>query len=252
MKTQNLTILTTALLLIGCGARMDLAGTPPDQLLENASLGTAGVGLNARDLTLAEVQKACAERPLQRTTYPISFPKETRDCPWNTGDNLGFRDLYFQTRIEQQSGFTLPAGAIICDMTFNWNTNDFYYDDEFIFGFDGLVLASSFTFSGHFPQVGYFQRYNWSVLLGDAWVNYDQRPYCAGADRGTGMCSWPDTSVNGPFRVRFDDALIQELTSHTNTTRSHTFNFITTGDDNPTTDCKHEPVDFDVDVTYVQ
>jgi len=230
----------------GCAAKMEVVGLP-----DQASFSSAGALLPAT-ATRADVLKACSERAVQQATFPIHFPRETAACPWNSGDNLGMRDLHFQARIEQNGGFTLPAGAVVCDMRFVFGTNNFYYDDEFIFTYKGLVLASSFDFTQRFTSEGNFARYNWGGIRGLSWQSVPQRAYCAGANRGLGVCSWPATSVQGPFTVNYGAELIQEITALTKDDPTYNFGFITTGDNDPASDCRHEPLNFQVDVTYVR
>jgi hypothetical protein len=253
----RIVITTIALLLSSCSAKYSSVGDLTDSQSRFNSPGsdgrqsTSGTDLTAQPMTIEEIQEACAKYAIQKTSQPISFGQETNTCPWNTADNLDQKDQFYQTRIEQTQNVVLPPGALICGMRLLTQSNDFNYDDEFLLDFKGLVLASSATFT-NFNKDFFFYRYDWSRIKGQAWSSMPMTSYCAGSDRGLASCSWPDTSTNGPLILSYDDLVIQEMSSVTSQDPNHQFRMTVTGDNDPQVDCHHAPVEFQVEISYVQ
>lgn len=218
---------------LGCAARFTAAGD-----------------LSNLNSNFEAVDKSCSTYARQTLVQNISFPRETNGCEWSTNGNDGFHDLHFQARREQLQSLSLPPGATICSMKLTTDSTDFYYDDEFILDFKGLVLASSMDFSNRLERRGRYLTYDWSLLRSQPWSNFSSAAYCAGADRGLGYCSWPDTSTNGPLILDFDDQVIREMSLAGNS--NFRFRMTVTGDNDDSVDCRHNQVDFQVEVSYIQ
>ncbi len=239
--------------MFGCAARWtnENVETGLNSIL-NQPAGSSGTNLTQAPLDPVAVEKSCATYTLQTKTTPITFERSPVGCAWGVNDNMNMHDRHFQARIEQTQNVDLPPGALICGMKLITNSSNFYYDDEFILDFKGLVMASSVDFTNTFLSDGNYVRYDWGRIKARAWASVPMTPYCAGSDRGLASCSWPDTSTNGPILLSYDDQIIQEITSLTSLDPLHQFRMTVTGDNDDAVDCRHDPVTFDVEISYVQ
>jgi hypothetical protein len=251
--TKILSTFLIAISVVGCAARFtqQLGDAELNSIL-NQPPGSSGTNLTSQPLDPVAVEKSCTTYTIQRKTTPITFGRSVEGCAWGLNDNMDMHDQHFQARIEQTQTVDLPPGALICGIKLITNTTDFYYDDEFILDFKGMVLASSADFTNTFVSEGNYVRYDWGRIKARAWASVPMTPYCAGNDRGLGSCSWPDTSTNGPIVLYYDDQVIREMTALTSTDPVHQFRMTVTGDNDDAVDCRHNPVSFDVEVSYVQ
>jgi hypothetical protein len=199
------------------------------------------------------LQKACAAAASQQMqTFPLHFPKSVDGCEWGANGNIGMSEGRFQARREQEQLVTLPPNAVICGLEFHFANQPFYYDDEFLFTFNGVVMASSYNLGSLFPAVGIgYQEYDWNKMVGHPWTDGTPETYCAGKGQGLSMCSFPATSTTGTIALSYKPELIYAVAARNLATNVHQFHWITTGDNDDPVDCRHEPVDVDVDVHYI-
>lgn len=183
-----------------------------------------------------------------------SDPKDT--CSFGKNNNLGHRNEYFQARIEQRQAFKLPPRAALCGMEFNFisDTQPFVYDDHFMMTLNNYVIAASYDWSENFKQLQGLLVYDWFDLQGDFWGgnnNPKERTYCAGESEGLSQCTWPETEHVGQIKVELGDSVIYRLVAMSPELNSHEFGFVTTGDNDPSTDCQHSPFAFNIKARYV-
>jgi hypothetical protein len=228
--------------------------------------------LSSDDETIEDVIANCEEagsRGLLKTmTQQIVFADSTAQtgsvCQWNSGDNLPERNGFVQSRIEERKSIQLPAGATICDATFQFKTGPFKYDDFFFFTINDHVVATDASWAkDHFEtsrmdlaSAGFvtLSAWNWSKIAGlDSADNNTSSAYnyCIGAAEGLSSCSWPATEQTGTIRMDFDPRLVAALTFQHAKTSSIDFSFITTGDNDPNKDCRHGEVSFTTTVKYI-
>lgn len=238
--------------LSGCSAaRM------ADVMDSNASAlnsGAADAGLQAIITDAASLAKACSDNAarLKTQTHPLSFPKPATGCAWNQDGNLGLRNSYFQARTEQVAQMQLPSNSVICDLRFRFANQPYYYDDQFLMTFNGAVMASSYNFGTLLDSTGMIQTYDWTRLVGRSWGSAPEQTYCAGQAQGLATCSFPMTSTTGTISLDYAPELIHGVVVRSLNQPIHEIRWITTGDNDDAIDCRHEPVDLEVDVTYLE
>ena len=192
------------------------------------------------------VNAACANNPKQTQDYSFNFPKPNYTCEWNQNGNLERRNEYFQARIEQKNEINLGAGAIICNVSFNFANQQFLYDDHFLMSFNNAVIASSFDFSGRLSSQYGLLRYDWSKIAGMFWDKSKEGTFCA----AEGSCSWPITDTPGTIKMSYSSAVFQRIMAEDLNRSSHSINFISIGD-NDDMDCEHSNINFTLRVEYV-
>ena len=208
-----------------------------------------------------DIADACAEYVdrIETETVTVSFPASTDTCPWGEGDNLDPVNGLLTARVEQERSLDVPDDAVICDLEFDFSglvpgeVQDMVYDDHFLFTFNDTVLAASFG-----PAVELLEEddglrtYDWAAMAGfDYHAVESYESYCVGQEAGDADCDIPDTEVVGPISLSFDEEIVTALSLGAIDAGDYDFGFITTGDDNPDTDCMHEAFGFTVEVPYL-
>ncbi len=237
-------------------------GMPTPLLLALLACADKKIDLGALE-TADDIASACEQYEPEEITLQVVFPAQTDACPWEEGDNQGPFDGRLTARVEQVQRLELPLDAIICDMTFDFagivpdEIQVMVYDDHFFFTFNDIVLASSFS-----PAVealaadGALHTWDWSRVAGFDYhaVGDNYESYCLGDDEpgGTAACDIPATETPGPITLRFDEALVAELSLSAIADARYDFSFVTTGDDDVDRDCKHEAFGFTVTVPYLR
>jgi len=237
---------------------------PPALLLP--ALLLAATGCSPARVKLADLQTpqdvvdACAEYEPETVVLQVVFPAQADICPWGEGDNLDTpQNGFFTARVEQQQSLDVPEDAVICGMSFDMSglvpgeVQVMVYDDHFFFDFNDAVLAASFGPAvDELPTHGSLHAWDWGRVQGmnyHDWPTYD--PYCLGQEAGSAGCEIPDTETQGPISLAYDDALVAELSLAAVQQGRYDFSFITTGDDNPESDCQHAEFGFTVEVPYL-
>jgi hypothetical protein len=180
-------------------------------------------------------------------------------CSFNSGSNLEMKNEFMQARYEQSRSLNLPANAVICDLKMSTPLQQFKYDDVFIFTFNNRILATNnktalvqnqperdleIMSRGRVP----IYKYDWLNFRALRFLNVAD-DYCLGASQGTASCQWPITEQNGQIHFDFDQQLLIALGLLSSTDRQE-FSFIITGDNDPSLDCYHERLDFEMNVDY--
>lgn len=208
-----------------------------------------------------DIADVCERYEPEEITLDVLFPAQTEACPWEEGDNENPEGGHLTARVEQVESLELPTEAVICDMAFDFTglvpdeIQVMVYDDHFFFTFNDIVLSSSFA-----PAVdelvaeGDLHTWDWSRVVGYDYhaVGDDYESYCLGEIGGSAECDIPATETPGPITMRYDEALVAELSLSAIADARYDFSFITTGDDDVGEDCKHEAFGFTVTVPYLQ
>lgn len=226
--------------------------TPGGNTGGTGSGGTGGAGTVANDAT--SLAKACADNAarLKAQSFPVNFPRPAMGCAWGTNGNLNMRDAHFQARYEQVSQVQLPPNSVICNLQFRFANQPFYYDDEFMFTFNGVVMAASVNPTNLLTASNGLHQYDWLRMVGQPWTRAPFETWCAGRDSGLATCSFPATSTTGQISLNYSPALVNSVAARAISTNVHELRWIITGDNDDPVDCRHEPVDLDVDVLYLE
>lgn len=225
-------------LLLGCSGEIDIA-----------SLEDPG---DIRDL--------CQERTPEVITLDVEFPASNENCPWGLADNLDRQNGLFTARSEQRVALDVPEDAILCDLVLDFggaspeDVRHIVYDDHFFFDFDDIVMASSLSAAvARLPKAGDLPMWDWPSLVGMDYHAVDQeQTFCLGQDEGEADCVIPGTEVEGELSLSWSADLVAELSLSAIEQKRYEFAFVTTGDDDAETDCRHEDFSFSVQIPYLQ
>lgn len=230
-------------------------------LLGLAALVGCKKGTTELEITsAADILKTCEDRAseIKTESVRIEFGTPEGDCGWGENGNLTEEDGTLTARIEQTESLGVPDDVLVCDMLFAFAgeaglEQDIEYDDNFIFVFDGVVLASSYRpWIDLLETENDFPLYDWATIAGqDNAFDNNIPTFCLGEDQGMAECDIPPPETTGPIRISFDTELTAELSFRAIESQLYDFTFITTGDNDASTDCSHEPFFFDVEVPYL-
>lgn len=222
-------------------------------------------------LPVQEVIEKCQNAELsgqmKKLEVSVNFPSLGQSpinnrffCNW--ASNAELKDQYYTSLSEQKSEFSVPLGAKICNLNFKFEEQSFKYDDHFVFSFDDNVLASN--------SVGLISKldaatpilfgtntvvaktFSWPQLLNQHWVDSGDKDayfYCLGKEGAGSSCQWPITDTLGVINMNYPAELLLQIANQ-KASNTHQFNFVTTGDNDPATDCQHSPLNFQVEVFY--
>lgn len=180
--------------------------------------------------------------------------------------NLDMDDNFVRARYTQNRLFSLPEGAVLCDMSIESKVQSFYYDDMFYISYNGVIIASNhrdefisrlqgsyktnIKLTSQTNTFINFYTYNWLAIRG---VSFDSdktdNDYCIGKDELGSNCSWPKTEKEGTIMFNLASELLIRMFSLKSTTQQ-TLQFVITGDNNPTDDCYHENLDLNLEIQY--
>jgi len=229
-------IISLISLLLGCGS------------------GRLGLG----DIKSADdLQDACEEfeEEIEIETIRVEFEATEGACEWGENGNLDAENGYLTARVEQTRSLDLPDDVVVCDMELSFAgevglEQDIIYDDNFIFVFNEVVLASSYApWIEMLPQDGALYIYDWDVIAGAENLFDDSIPtYCLGEEAGLAECDIPPPETTGPIVLSFDTSLTSELSYRAIEAEAYDFTFIATGDNDADTDCAHETFFFEAEV----
>lgn len=221
---------------------------------QSTSSPVTDLGTPGTDTPIVVVQKKCNNSVPMTKTITVDFPAPDKMCAWNVGGNSGTRDSYFQARTEQDVEFLLPAGATICDLDFQFQKQQFYYDDHILLALNDRILASSYNWKKLLSKDSNgLEIYDWSKIVNQDWETPSslEGVFCAGMAEGLSTCQWPSTQVEGDIAMEFDKSIIQKVMAASVGADKHVFKFVTTGDNDTSVDCWHKAISFQVDVKYV-
>lgn len=206
-----------------------------------------------------DIEEACEKMEPELLTLDVVFPAQTDTCPWGEADNLPPNDGYFTARVGQKQSLDLPDDSVICGMGFDFSglipgeVQVMVYDDHFFFTFNDIILAASYGPAVELmPDDDGLPSFDWDAMVGfDYHAEPDYDAYCLGDADGAADCDIPDTEVEGPISLSYSDDLVNQLSLLAITSGRYDFGFVSTGDDDASTDCKHEEFGFSIDVPYL-
>lgn len=206
-----------------------------------------------------DVVETCTENEdqLQTEEFRIEFERTTGGCPWGEGENLWPSQGVLTARVEQTHSLDLE-NAVICDMEFTFAgeaglEQDIEYDDNFLFVFNGVVLAASYRpWVELLDEDDIYRLYDWDRIVGADNLFDDSIPtYCVGEDSDLATCDIPPPETTGPISLAFDLSITSELSYLALEEGRRDFTFVATGDNDEDIDCSHEAFFFDVVVPYL-
>jgi hypothetical protein len=219
--------------------------------LESNINDNLGTGDQEEDLSV--IDEACRSLPLRTQRVTVDFPTPQQTCAFGAGDNLTELDGFFRARTEQSQNLGLPVGAVICSAAFDFNPQPFRYDDYFALLFNNKVIVAGYDFSDELTPVNFgLLNYDWLRLRG---IRMDfggpkEQVFCPQIPGAQSQCAFPGHDTQGTINLNLDDRYIQAVMS-TGVPMNHSFTLVTFGDNDNGRDCLHQPVEFDVSVTYV-
>ena len=206
-----------------------------------------------------DVIETCEENAdsILTDSFRIEFEQTAGGCPWGQDDNLQPSQGILTARMEQTEALDLDD-ILVCDMEFAFAgeaglEQDIEYDDNFLFVFNGVVLASSYRpWVLELEEEDIFRIYDWDRIVGEENRFEDSIPtYCVGDDTDQADCDIPPPETTGPISLAFDLAITSELSFRSIDEGHSEFTFIATGDNDSDIDCSHDAFYFDVDVPYL-
>ena len=184
--------------------------------------------------------------------------QEEGPCSFGAFDNLPEENAVFTARIEDRTELELPEGAVICGLEFDFEgidggqAQDMEYDDNFLFLFGDVVLASSYApLMDLLPEddVG-LPTWDWASVVGSTLEFGDIPTWCLGEDDGDSTCNIPPPETPGTLEMDFGGDLVDRLSFHAHDSERYDFTFVATGD-NDDTDCSHSAFEFGLGVPVV-
>lgn len=206
-----------------------------------------------------DILDACESSDPEEISIQVLFPAQRDTCPWGEGDNQDAEGGVFTARVEQTQALELPENAVICDMTLDFSglvpgeIQVMAYDDHFFYTFNDVVLAASYGPAvDSFAESDGMPTYAWDALVGEDYhLESDFDAYCLGDGSGDSTCDIPDTEVEGPISLSYSDELVSQLSLLAVEDQRYDFGFVTTGDNDPETDCMHEAFAFTIEIPYL-
>jgi len=206
-----------------------------------------------------DVEDLCNEYQdqVEVETLTVIFDAIAGECPWGVDGNLEMQDLVLTARVEQIESLDIADDVVMCDLDLDLSglvpgeVQLMFYDDYFFFTFNDVVLASS-----HAPAVAGLDTedgmpiYDWADIVGTPFPHGDA-PFCLGEESGDATCDIPSTQTEGPITLSFGSDVVNQLSARAFHEGRFDFGFITTGDNDPATDCQHAEFGFTVDVEYL-
>jgi len=205
-----------------------------------------------------ELEDACEELEVAgEEVFEVVFEASTGGCNWDEDGNLPASQGLLTARTEVIQVIELEETQLACDLDFEFTdiSSEYdprmYYDDNFVFSFNDVVLASSYApWVDVFDQEGSLAFYDWEQIVGSE-IQFSGVPsYCLGEDEGLSECRIPPPETQGVMALEFDDSLDTELAFRALEEGEIRFMFAAMGD-NDSSDCYHEEFAFEVTVPYV-
>jgi hypothetical protein len=225
------------------------AGAQPSP--EDVNFSSKGANFPGDAPTAKQIEALCSTKPLKMHKQDIRFEDPQKVCAFGTEPNLSRKNSYFRADYTQKVAVNLPAGALICDMKFDFLKQKARYDDEILLLMNDHILASSYDFPGKFPKKNGLQVYDFMAIRDLPYKSENSPDFCLGKESGQGNCEIPATDSDGEMKLEFSQQLIFPLSESAAKDKAFEFRFVTLGD-NDDSDCQHLDVKFQVDVVYVE
>lgn len=220
-------------------------------------------------------EKAAGANTLQAYSTTVNF-KDTKEesgrdkvCRFKSGDasdnspdaagNYTQLNNELRARYEQYSAVTLPNNATVCGIELSAPDQPFKYDDVIYITLNNWIMATNLKASLANTEIVEqqlenttmrYHKYDWSKVAKSNFegVNDKADDYCSGMAEGFGDCAWPLSQQSGEIRMAFDPEVLVPMST---ASKTQTFGFIVTGDNDPDSDCYHQNLDLDVKIHYV-
>ena len=177
-------------------------------------------------------------------------------CPWGEDDNLGEQQGVLTARDETVARIVrtdngapfdyLANGGKLCDVrldTLTLDDNpvaaDFVYDDVLLVTLnEAVVIASYAPILEQLEQSGGLYRYDWEGLRGTQLQFQSNQAYCLGYGNGSD-CALPFSDTTGEFVISLGGDGFGSLKDELLEAGTLELKFITIGDNDADTDCRH-------------
>ena len=194
---------------------------------------------------------SCASSDRQTMRRVIQFPQR-QGCEWGERGNLlasSKTEGILAARHEVKKTISLDDNSKLCGLSISSVSRSFHYDDfSFLNLNDKVLIGSNKYFSKELAEEASMKVWNWDSLVGQKWSFRDpefNEIYCA-LDSD---CRWPRHDESGDvfFELDLEEKHIE---SFENRTRLD-FSLITTGDNNPSSDCSNDELRLEINVEFV-
>ena len=116
-----------------------------------------------------EVVEMCATLEQVTQVSKLNFP-ERQDCQWGVNGNGERLNVFMQARERQTRTFSLPDGAVLCELDVASTTNTIHYDDFLYLTLnDNVLVGSNGYFVEMFEKSGDIYRWDWNRIFGQQW-----------------------------------------------------------------------------------
>jgi len=219
--------------------------------------GSDGVdGVNPRPDLPTPTGDPCVDGKRLSALVDLIVDPDPVGCPWGEADNqseaqgvLTARDETVARIVRTDNGASfdfLADGGRLCDIrldTLTLDDNpvaaDFVYDDVLIVTLnDTVVIASYAPILDQFQQTDGLYRYNWENLRGTSLQFQSNQAYCLGYGNGSD-CALPFSDTTGEFVISLGGDGFQPLKNELLEAGTLELKFITVGDNDDDTDCRH-------------
>ncbi len=188
----------------------------------------------------AVLLEGCSQPNLKTQTFSVNFPAR-QGCLWDRGMagqmNMG--------HFEQKSQLAVSPNFIVCSMKIGGAKAGLLYDDKLLLNFNGVALMGS-------PGMIDFLEKDAQGLPVYNWERLFQKKALVGSKciPGASKCELPETEQTGTFALELDTATNLKLMALAINQKKFEFTLLTTGDNDPSKDCRHTGIPLDVTVTY--
>ena len=195
-----------------------------------------------------ELEPDCETDPITTIEQVMYFGARS-GCDWNTDGNGAPINEFNQARAVESRMLDMPAGAPVCGLALQSESDSLWFDDHVTLTLNDYVLVGGG--SGYpmerLPQEGGLYRFDWASLLGTPFEDRGAAYWCLGGDS---TCVVPHTEQHGRLTLDLDEASLAELTAAVRDAPDMVFGLRTFGDDNDS-DCSHSEVRLVVEVQTV-
>lgn len=200
------------------------------------------------DDDVEESEPDCSRDPISTIEQTLWF--EARNgCHWGVDGNGDPRNEHNQARTVEERILDLPAGAPVCGLALQSESDSLWFDDHVTLTLNDYVLVGGG--SGYpmdrLPSDGDLYAFDWGALIGTPFADRGAPYWCLGADS---TCVVPQTEQNGRLTLDLDESSLASLTSAVRDDPDIVFGLRTFGDDNDS-DCSHSEVSLVIEVKTV-
>ena len=206
-------------------------------------------------VTLSQVVDVCNSISTSTLTRMVRFesnreePEESWECEYTASD-VNNRLRHFAVHTQE---IPVPENAILCNLEFVHQEENFYYDDHLFFLFNDLILMSSYDYgaSQNLEKHNDFYKFDWDKIFNASQHDHEEyEPYCVA---GPGSCKLPKTQKEGATVMNFlhNKTVSQQLFLYGKEEQKFNLSIAVTGDNNSKVDCRHSDLSLETKVTFV-